>query len=327
MVKSTTMVEISIRPPKREDNGQILHGSPVVNSAIIENGVRTIDQIRGLDGVAPQMITQIYDGLEPDPERGYVTYQQVAEEMNYRLGIDWVTSADIDKYSRAVHHGENTYPLEQVARAHLFIQELTGECPRNILGLITDPDNDQLIFGDHSNHEAMQARNIARATMLYRGNPELRRYFFETTAEYLQSAHNQADRHDSRKIYKGHLLSLGGQLNQPYIFDPDEAYFPRTLITSKKLINQITIQALVGLRERPDLLSLPSELDLLVATGYLYGMTQDEIGAFIRQTISQSYDDMDPTRDDVELAEVYPPSYTIGRWFHWLTGAPMRPCE
>lgn len=318
-------ISFSIQPPVRADNGQILAGSPVVNSRIVVQGTETIVQVGQLDGMAPQLISDIYTRLEPDSATGYVTYAMVAAEINNLIGTDWVGEDDIWKYSRAVHHDENTYPLEQAIRAHNFIQEITGDRPKNILAVITDLSNHELVVGGHENHEAMQARNIARTTMLYRGNPELRRYFFETTGSFLQRAYDQSTRYDSRKIYTRHLQSLGGTVSEPYIYDPGSAFFPNSLMSSKRLINQITMEALIGLRERPDLLALPSELDLMVATGYLHKMSQEATSGIINNLIAQSYDDTEPTRDECDLAEVYPPVYTMGRWFHWLTGSPMRP--
>ena len=327
------MSDIPQPQPDRNELGQIQLNSPVVNFNIIAQGRNTMQELAQKEDPVSQKVSEIYNDLDANSPNGYATYADVACALNQELGTEWIEEGHIWKLARTVHHDEREYRLADAIYASEFLNEIFSNSHRNIISFIALPENENLITDGNENHEAAQARNIARLTFLYRGNQDLRQFFFESTARTLQSCYDTSTRYDSKKIYKQHLESIGGKIGQDYAFDQEHAEFPTSLFSSKKLMNQITQEALFAIRDRDDLLQSVSELDIVLATGALHGVDTSEIYEKMMAMIEDSYSNefLGPVASESvansNAIQIHPQSYTLGRWMSWLTGAEMKPTK
>lgn len=324
------VVENEFRAVVNRDSvsGKILAGSPVVNLAIPEQGARSL-ALAATNGYAcGKVIYDVYLDLlaqNQRPDRSYVTYDEVADGVNCRIGTDWIDSGHIEKLARTTRYDERIYRLERSIRAWQFLEAAEEGRGEGLLKKVADT----MQSGDFSRmryFEQNRLKTMLRANFLYKGNSELRQFFMEHTAGYLlvsyAQAHPRNDWDFRTNIIRNYFPGFGlDRQSTEYKYHPDH-YFPAKLAKSIKLMSAIIDTAVYSLIDfgRSDLLQKPSRLDLMVAEGYKQGRTQEEIQAEIKERILETY--ADP--NDPDIAIIIPAPGLMGHWMSMLTGVKMK---
>jgi hypothetical protein len=316
-------------PTRDSDSKQILQGSALVNLAIAESGRDSLAAVAGNGYASATLAYEQYLNLLPGaarPDRNYVTFGEVADSMNAMLGVSWVDAQHIAKLTRTGKYDEHIYRFERGVVAWQYLQAAQAGTATGLIGKYAE----MLIHPSvvkPKEFEVHRMKTLLRANFLFKLDEPIRRYFFQSTGNYLINAYHQAHPrkdHDFRQNLKRYYFP-GFDLapdSDSYAYN-EKHYFPAALALSKRLLSDIINSSVEKLMfwDPEGILNRPSNLDLLVAKSYLLGETSAQASNRIGNLIYSAYDNP----EDPDIAIIVPPPGVMGRWFSILTGTPLKP--